>query len=83
MQLSNIIKQPWISEKATDLTTIGKYVFLVEDAAHRRQIKEIIEKMYAVHITKMNTVRVVYGNTRYKKAVVTLKEGEKIDIIPH
>lgn len=83
MQPSNIIKQPWISEKATDLATGGKYVFLVEDTARRRQIKEAIEKMYMVHVTKMNTIRVLYGDTRYKKAVVTLKEGEKIDIIPH
>jgi ribosomal protein L23 len=36
-----------------------------------------------VHIEKINTVRVVYGGKRYKKAVVTVKEGEKIDILPH
>lgn len=83
MQQSSVIKQPWISEKATDLAARGKYVFLVEESAHRRQIMEAVEKMYKVHVTKMNTIRVSYKDKRYKKAVVTLKEGEKIDILPH
>jgi large subunit ribosomal protein L23 len=83
MQQSNFIKQPWISEKSTDLAAMGKYVFLVDMNAHRRQIREAIEKFYKVHIEKINTVRVVYGGKRYKKAVVTVKEGEKIDILPH
>ncbi len=78
-----IIKKPWISEKATDLAALGKYVFLVEQTAARKQLKQTLEKMYGVHIEKVNTINSRQSAKRYKKIVITLKEGEKIDIVPH
>lgn len=84
MHVSNVIKKPWISEKATDLATKeGTYMFLVELGANRHMVKKAVEVAYGVHVTDVRTVRTVYGKKRQKKAFVTLKEGEKIDILPH
>lgn len=81
------IKKPWISEKSTGLAELGKYVFLVPPTAQAKQIKDAIEKIYKVHVVKMNIVRVDHSNKRthksMKKAIATLKKGETIDIIPH
>lgn len=83
--LSNrlLIKKPIISEKATDLSVAGKYIFLVHPKAQKKEVKELIEKIYKVHPVKVNIIRVKAKSPTYKKAVVTLKEGENIpDIIP-
>ena len=79
----SIIKKPWISEKATSLSENGKYVFLVDDAAKSHQIKQEVEKIYKVHVTDVNIVRVGHNDKTMKKAIVTLKKGETIDVIPH
>jgi len=80
---SLFIKKPLISEKATDLAQIGKYIFSVTPAASSFQIKEAIENIYSVHITKMNILNKVSNGKKTKKAIVTLLKGEKIDIVPH
>jgi len=77
-----LIKKPIISEKATDISTIGKYVFLVDPKVNKKQAKELIAKMYKVHPVKVNIVKVESRGHNYKKAIVTLKEGEAIDVIP-
>jgi len=82
-----LIKKPWISEKSTALSGQGKYVFLAEPTAKSMQIKELIEKIYKVHVVKMNVVRISHSDkrkfTNIKKFIATLKKGETIDIIPH
>lgn len=82
MLLNRIIKKPWISEKSTDAAKDGKFVFLVDPKAQSLQIKQAVEAQYKVHVVKVNTVRVWHGDKHYKKAVVTLKAGENIDILP-
>ena len=77
-----LIKKPIISEKATDLSAAGKYVFLVQPTINKKQVKELIEKIYKVHLTAVNIVRVQSKSPSYKKAIVTLKKGEAIDVIP-
>ncbi len=77
-----LIKKPIISEKATDISAVGKYVFLVHPKTNKKEVKELIEKMYKVSLTKVNIVRVASKGHDYKKAIVTLKKGESIDIIP-
>ena len=79
----SVIKKPWISEKTTLLSEEGKYVFLVERDAKSHQIKQDVEKIYKVHVTDVNIVRVNHNDKDMKKAIVTLKKGETIDIIPH
>ncbi|MDP3991802.1 MAG: 50S ribosomal protein L23 [Candidatus Colwellbacteria bacterium] len=77
-----LIKKPIISEKATDISAAGKYVFLVHPKVNKKQVKELIEKIYKVHAIKVNIIRIQSKTQSYKKAIITLKEGETIDIIP-
>ena len=80
---SLIIKRPWISEKAFDMSALGKYVFLVDGKAKSHQIREAIEAIYKVHIVKVNIVRINNSDKNIKKAILTLKKGETIDTIYH
>lgn len=89
-----ILKKPILTEKATGLTEkLNRYAFKVDHRANKLQIKNAIEKMYGVNIRAINTM-VVFGKTKtrntkagmvsgnaakYKKAIVTLKDGEIID----
>ncbi|MCK4400738.1 50S ribosomal protein L23 [bacterium] len=87
-----VIKGPWITEKGTDLgEKLNKYVFKVCTNANKVEIKEAIEKIFNVKIEKVNTIKVqgkkkrvrkVEGRTPdWKKAVITLKEGNKIEFV--
>ncbi len=78
------------TEKGTDLLPLNKYVFLVDTKVNRLQIKEAIEQIYKVKVAKVNTIK-VQGKTKrvrykagktsdWKKAIVTLKEGHKIEV---
>lgn len=89
-----ILKKPILTEKASLLTDkLNRFAFQVDSKANKLQIKTAIEQMYGVNVQAINTM-VVFGklksrNTkagivsgrtaRYKKAIVTLKEGETID----
>ncbi len=78
------------TEKGTDLLPLNKYIFLVDTKVNRLQIKEAIEQIYKVKVVKVNTLnvcgktkRVRYKEGRtpdWKKAIVTLKEGHKIEV---
>jgi len=78
-----LIKKPLISEKATDLGRENKYVFMVDKRANKKQVKELIEEIYEVNVVKTNIIRIKKKGDGYKKAIVTLKEGDKIDTVPH
>lgn len=85
-----IIKSLLRTEKGTDLMMLNKYLFWVDKKANKIEIKNAIEDIYKVKVSGVNTiamrgkikrVRYVQGKTSdWKKALVTLKEGEKIDI---
>ncbi len=85
-----IIKKPHITEKATDLSKLNKYVFMVEPSANKNEIKKALKKIYAVDIVKIQTVtrqpKMKKFRSRsgakpgYKKAIVELKKGQKIEI---
>jgi len=89
---SLLIKQAWVTEKAVDLSGLRKYVFIVDRKANKPQIKRAIESIYKVKVDSINIVNVKgkmkrlgrsMGKTStFKKVIVTLKEGEKIDIVP-
>lgn len=89
-----ILKKPILTEKASALTEkLNRYSFKVDHRANKLQIKSAIEQMYGVNIVAINTMVVsgksknrqtkaglVTGRTpKYKKAIVTMKEGEVID----
>jgi len=87
-----IIKRPIVSEKATSLGALNQYVFLVADNATSPEIKKALELIYKVKITRVNIVNVKPKKRRlgrsigvksgYKKAIVRLAEGQKLDITP-
>ena len=81
---------PIITEKATSLSENNKVVFKVRDDASKKTIKKNIEKIFKVEVTKINIVnkKKKTKSTRgrkisipgYKKAIVTLKKGQNIDL---
>jgi len=85
---TEIIKALIRTEKATRYEPQGKYLFLVKTGANKIQIKHAVEQIYKVKVKDVNTftsigklrrVRYQLGRTPdLKKAVVTLKEGQKI-----
>lgn len=77
-----LIKKPLVSERSTDLAGLGKYVFVVDKEARARQIKEEIERIYKVKVVDINVSKMRSRFKNLKKAIVTLKTGEKIDIVP-
>ena len=91
LDLYDVIQEPLITEKvARESEKLRKYAFVVHVKANKKQIKSAVEKVFNVHVTRVNTLnnsgkwrRVRYqpGKTAdWKKAIVTLKAGEKIDI---
>ena len=86
-----IIRQPYISEKAFIINAQGQYVFLVAKESNKSEIKKAIEKAYKVKVSSVNITVAKskpkryrgYENIRsgFKKAVVTLKKGQTIDIM--
>jgi len=87
-----LIKQSWVTEKATDLSGLRKYVFIVDRKANKSEVKKAIESIYGVKVEGVNIINIKgkakrlgrsLGRTSaFKKAIVTLKEGEKIDVVP-
>ena len=86
-----LIKKPYITEKATFLSESGKYVFIVPDNANKIEIKKAIQDIYKVKVEKLNKIKVKpkeigFGKNkgftkRFVKIVVTVKKGQKIDIL--
>lgn len=89
----SILKKPLVTEKVSALNEKGKYGFLVDSDANKVEIKNAVEKMYGVNVEKVNTMNVM-GKVKsrytkagvlsgrkpsYKKAIVTVAEGEVID----
>jgi len=89
----SVLKKPLITEKVSTLNESGKYGFIVDRDANKVQIKNEVEKMYGVTVESVNTMRyqgkkksrftkskVVSGRAAgYKKAIVTVADGEVID----
>jgi large subunit ribosomal protein L23 len=89
----SILKSPLVTEKVSALNEKGKYGFIVESTANKVEIKKAVEKLYGVNVKNVNTINVLgKKKTRftkagtlagrkpdYKKAIVTLAEGEVID----
>ena len=90
MNLHEILHRPLITEKNAGLQAQGKYAFEVGRVANKVQIRQAVEKAFKVKVTAVN-VMTVHGKTRrvgrrqvmtpsWKKAVVTLKPGDKIEL---
>ena len=90
MDKYQIVKRPIVSEKSTKLAEERKYTFEVDRRANKIQIKEAVETIFKVKVEKVN---VINGKAKPKrvgqysgltakvtKAIVTLAEGDSIDI---
>jgi len=89
MHVYNVVRRPLITEKGTALQAQNKYVFEVDRRANKIQIKEAVEKAFNVEVKAVNVCNMPgkmrqVGKSRgmspaWKKAIVTLKEGQKIE----
>ncbi len=90
INMYEVLVEPVITEKIAREAEQGKYAFKVHPQANKKQIKSAVEKIFNVHVTKVNAmnqtgkwrrVRFQPGKTAaWRKAIVTIKKGEKIDI---
>ncbi len=94
--MNTVIKKPLITEKATAASeTRNRFTFAVAKSANKIEIKKAVEKMYGVNVVKVHTMTygggkssvkhtnrgiVVQPNNPWKKAVVTVADGETIDL---
>ena len=89
-QMYDLIRAPVITEKATNVSEHNQVVFRVPLTATKRQVKAAVEGVFNVKVDAVNTLR-VQGKTKrvrgrvgrrsdYKKAIVTLAEGARIDV---
>jgi large subunit ribosomal protein L23 len=89
MHLYEVLRRPLITEKNTLLQAQNKYAFEIADGANKPMIKQAVEKAFKVKVTGVNVVT-MQGKTKrvgrrqvhtnpWKKAIVTLKPGDKIE----
>ncbi len=93
--MHNVLISPLITEKMTNLTADkGKYGFLVNTKSNKIEITKAIEKKFNVHVESVRTInhpgkmktqfrksgRFVGKTAKFKKAIITLKKGETIEI---
>ena len=81
---------PVVTEKSTNLSELNKITFKVPDGADKQNLKKNIEKIFKVNVTKINIInkqnrtKLTRGKkvkvSGYKKAIITLKKGQSIDL---
>lgn len=86
----DVLVRPVVSEKSYGLSDLGKYTFIVAPDANKTQIKQAVEAVFGVKVTQVNTVnrpgkrkRTRHGwgsRPDTKRAIVSLAEGDRIDI---
>ncbi len=89
-QMYDLVRSPVITEKSTMGSEHNQVTFRVPLTANKREVKAAIEGLFQVKVTAVNTIRVKGKLKRfrgtpgqrsdYKKAIVTLAEGSKIDV---
>ena len=90
IHLYDKILSPMVTEKSTNLSELNKIVFKVPDGANKKNLKKNIEKIFKVNVTKINIInkqsrlKITRGKkvkvSGYKKAIITLKKGQTIDL---
>ena len=86
---AKVLKYPHITEKAINLGQENKYVFKVRQKANKNEIKKAIQELYGVGVERVNIINVSEKKRRvgrfegfksgYKKAIVQVREGDKIE----
>ena len=90
IHLYDKILSPFVTEKSTNLSDQNKIIFKVPSKANKINLKRNIEKIFKVNVTKINIInkqtrkKIVRGKKvkvmGYKKAIITLKKGQNIDL---
>ena len=90
IHLYDKILSPVVTEKSTNLSELNKITFKVPDGANKKNLKKNIEKIFKVNVTKINIInkqnrtKTTRGKrvkvSGYKKAIITLKKGQSIDL---
>ena len=90
IHLYDKILSPLVTEKSTNLSEQNKIVFKVPSKANKKNIKNNIEKIFKVNVTKVNIInkqnrtKLTRGRkikvSGFKKAIITLKKGQSIDL---
>ena len=90
IHLYDKILSPVVTEKSTNLSELNKIVFKVPEGANKKNLKKNIEKIFKVNVTKINIInkrnRIKFTRGRkvkvsgFKKAIITLKKGQSIDL---
>ena len=87
-----ILKWPHVTEKASDLTKLDQYIFNVYEGANKPEIKKAVEDVYGVKVVSVKIIKIHPKKRRlgriegwrkgYKKAIVKLAQGQKVEILP-
>ncbi len=87
----SIVKEPHISEKATNLSEKNQYIFKVDKNANKTEVKKSVEGIYGVDVLSVNMIKIPKKKRRigrtegfrkgHTKAVVKIAEGQKIEIL--
>jgi large subunit ribosomal protein L23 len=90
LHLYDKILSPLVTEKTTNLSEQNKVVFKVPSSANKKNLKSNIEKIFKVNVTKINIInkqnrtKLTKGRkvkvSGFKKAIITLKKGQSIDL---
>lgn len=87
-----ILKSPHITEKATKLAEENQYIFKIWPNANKTEVKKAIEQLYGVDVLSVRIInakskkralgRILGKRSGYKKAIVKIKQGQKIELLP-
>lgn len=90
MHVYDVLSRPLVTEKNVQLQALGKYAFEIAPRANKHQVKQAVETAFKVDVTKVNIITVPGKQRRigrqqvltpsWKKAIVTLKAGNKIEL---
>ncbi len=85
-----VVRRPIVTEKSMRGTAINKYTFEVDTSAPKPAIREAVERLFQVKVTKVNVITIPgrarrrgqhhYRDAGHRKAIVTVASGQKIDL---
>ncbi len=88
----HVLKVPHVTEKATDLAKKNQYIFKIYPRANKTEVKKAVEDVFGVNVVSVKIINVPKKKRRlgkvegerpgYKKAIVKIKEGQKIEVLP-
>jgi len=86
----DVVRRPIVTEKSMRGTALNKYTFEVAGTAPKPVIRDAVQRLFNVRVTKVNVMRIpgrmrrrgqhAYAEAGYRKAIVTLAQGDKIDL---